>query len=140
MYDDVIDLLKAHEYFRGVSDTALGDIAGLGTITNYDAAAVVHQLDDPLSSICFILRGRLKAVRVDTHGNENLFQIFARGEQYGMMLGGLGESIPLRIFALEPSTILSLDHEKSMDLVLLHPDLRRQWLQSYARSLRRRFL
>ena len=140
MYDDVIDLLKAHEYFRGVSDAVLGEIARIGTITNYDAAAVVHQLNDPLSSICFILRGRLKTVRVDSRGDEQLFQIFERGDQYGMMLGGLGESIPLRIFALEPSTILSLDHEKSMELVLLHPDLRRQWLQSYARSLRRRFL
>jgi predicted acylesterase/phospholipase RssA/CRP-like cAMP-binding protein len=140
MDDDVIDLLKAHEYFRGVSDAVLGEIARIGTITNYDAAAVVHQLNDPLSSICFILRGRLKAVRVDSRGDEHLFQIFERGDQYGMMLGGLGESIPLRIFALEPSTILSLDHEKSMELLLLHPDLRRQWLQSYARHLRRRLL
>ncbi len=140
MDNDVIDLLKAHEYFRGVSDTALGEIARFGTITNYDTAAVVHQLNDPLSSICFILRGRLKSVRVDSRGDEHLFQMFERGEQYGMILGGLGESIPVRIFALEPSTILRLDHEKSMELVLLHPDLRRQWLQSYARSLRRRFL
>jgi predicted acylesterase/phospholipase RssA/CRP-like cAMP-binding protein len=139
MDDDVINLLKAHEYFRGVSDTILGEIARFGTITSYDAAAVVHQLNDPLTSICFILRGRLKAVRVDSRGDEQLFQIFERGEQYGIMLGGLGESIPVRIFALEPSTILSLDHEKSMELMLLHPDLRRQWLQTYARSLRRRF-
>ena len=140
MDDDVIDLLKAHEYFRGVSDAILREIARFGTITNYDAAAVVHQLNDPLSSICFVLRGRLKTVRVDSRGDEQLFQIFERGEQYGMMLGGLGESIPLRIFALEPSTILSLDHEKAMELTLLHPELRRQWLQSYARSLRQRFL
>ncbi|MGB7949810.1 MAG: Crp/Fnr family transcriptional regulator, partial [Candidatus Binatia bacterium] len=140
MDDDVIDLLKAHEYFRGVGDAILGEIARFGTSTNYDAAAVVHQLNDPLSSICFVLRGRLKAVRVDSRGEEQLFQIFDRGEQYGMMLGGLGESIPVRIFALEPSTILSLDHEKAMELTLLHPELRRQWLQSYARSLRRRFL
>ena len=139
MDDDVIDLLKAHEYFRGVSDTILGEIASFAQVTNYDAAAVVHQLNDPLSSICFILRGRLKTVRVDSRGDEQLFQMFERGEQYGMMLGGLGESIPVRIFALEPSTILSLDHEKSMELMLLHPDLRRQWLQTYARSLRRRF-
>ena len=116
-----------------------GKSRAIGTITNYDAAAVIHQLNDPLTSICFILRGRLKAVRVDSRGDEQLFQIFERGEQYGMMLGGLGESIPVRIFALEPSTILSLDHEKSMELMLLYPDLRRQWLQSYARSLRRRF-
>jgi len=141
MYDDdVIDLLKAHEYFRGVSDTVLGDIASFGTITNYDAAAVIHQLNDPLTSICFVLRGRLKTVRVDSRGDEHLFQMFERGDQYGMMLGGLGEAIPLRIFALEPSTILSIDHEKAMDFLLLHPDLRRQWLQSYARSLRRRLL
>ena len=140
MDDDVIDLLKAHEYFRGISDAILGEIASFAKITNYDAAAVIHQLNDPLTSICFVLRGRLKAVRVDSRGDEQLFQIFERGEQYGMMLGGLGESIPVRIFALEPSTILSLDHEKAMELMLLHPDLRRQWLQSYARSLRRRFL
>ena len=140
MYDDVIDVLKAHEYFRGVSDSVLGEIASIATVTDYDAATTVHQLDDPLSSICFVLRGRLKAVRVDSRGDEHLFQIFQRGEQYGMMLGGLGESIPVRVFTLEPSTILSLDHEKSMELTLLYPDLRRQWLQSYARSLRRRFL
>ena len=139
MYDDIIELLKAHEYFRGVSDAILGEIARIGTVTNYDAAAVVHQLNEPLTSICFVLRGRLKAVRVDSRGDEQFFQIFERGEQYGMMLGGLGESIPVRIFALEPSTILSLDHEKSMELMFLHPDLRRQWLQTYARSLRRRF-
>ena len=140
MYDEVIDLLKAHEYFRGVSDAILGEIARFGTITNYDSAAVVHQLNDPLTSICFVLRGRLKTVRVDSRGDEHLFQMFERGDQYGMMLGGLGEAIPLRIFALEPSTILMLDHEKSMELTLLYPELRRQWLQSYARSLRRRFL
>ena len=140
MYDEVIDLLKAHEYFRGVSDVILGEIARFGTITNYDSAAVVHQLNDPLRSICFVLRGRLKTVRVDSRGDEHLFQMFERGDQYGMMLGGLGEPIPLRIFALEPSTILMLDHEKSMELTLLYPELRRQWLQSYARNLRRRFL
>ena len=138
--EEVIDLLKTHQYFHGVSDATIGEIARLATVTNYDAAAIVHQLDDPLTSICFILRGRVKAVRVDSRGEEHLFQMFERGEQYGMILGGLGESLPLRIFAVEPSTILSLDHEKSMELMLLYPELRRPWLQSYARNLRRRFL
>jgi NTE family protein len=136
MYEDVIDLLRAHDYFRGISGAVLGEIAGLAKVTNHDPAAVIHQLNDPLTSICFILRGRLKAVRVDSRGDEHLFQVFERGDQYGMMLGGLGESIPVRVFALEPSTILSLDYEKSLELMLLHPDLRRQWLQTYARSLR----
>src|SRR5215471_4477177 len=123
--DDVIDLLKAHEYCSGVSDAVVGEIARLGTVTNYDVAAVVHQLNDPLASICFVLRGRVKAVRVDSRGDEQLFQMFERGEQYGMILGGLGESLPLRMYAVEPSTILSLDHEKSMELMLRYPEPRR---------------
>ncbi len=60
-----------------VSKTVLDEIARFGTITNYNAAAIVHEFNDPLASICFVLRGRLKAVRVDS-----------RGEQYGMILGG----------------------------------------------------
>jgi NTE family protein len=137
MYDDVVDLLQGHEYFRGISGAILEEIASFAKVTNYDAAAVIHQPNDPLTSVCFILRGRLKAVQVDSRGDEHLFRIIERGDQYGIMLGSLGESFPVRIFALEPSTILSLDYEKAMELTLLHPDLRRQWVQTYARSLRR---
>ena len=126
MYEDVIDLLKAHDYFRGISGAVLGEIASLADVTNYEPAAIIHKLNDPLTAICFILRGRLKAVRVDSRGDEHLFQIFERGDQYGMMLDGLGESIPVRIFALEPSTILSLDYEKALELMLLNPELRRR--------------
>lgn len=137
MGDDIIALLKAHEYFRGVSDDALREIAGIARVSDHAAGAVVHQLDEPLTSICFVLRGRLKAVRVDAQGREQLFRMFERGEQYGIMLGGLGESLPVRIFALEPSTVLRLDHEASMELMFQHPDVRRQWFQTYARSVRR---
>ena len=137
MDDDIIELLKAHEYFRGISDDILEEIASIAQVSTYDAGAVVHQFGEPLTSICFVLRGRLKAVRVDSRGDEHLFRMFERGEQYGIMLGGLGEPLPVRIFALESSTILSLDHEASMELMFQHPDVRRQWFQTYARSVRR---
>ena len=72
--DHVIEFLKTHEYFRGVSDAILGEIVRFGAVTNYDTDATVHQLNDPLTSIDFILRGRVKAVRVDSRGDEHLFQ------------------------------------------------------------------
>ena len=72
MGDDIIALLKAHEYFCGISDDTLREIAGIAQVSNYAAGAVVHQLDEPLTSICFVLRGRLKAVRVDAHGRRAL--------------------------------------------------------------------
>ena len=132
MGDDIIAPLKAHEYFSGISDETLREIGSIARVSSYAAGAVVHQFDEPLTSICFVLRGRLKAVRVDAYGHEHFFRMFQRGEQYGIMLGGLGEPLPVRIFAMEASTILSLDHEASMEFMFQHPHVRRQWFHAYA--------
>jgi uncharacterized protein (TIGR02246 family) len=136
MGDDIIALLKAHEYFFGISDDTLREIADIARVSDYTTGAIVHQFEEPLTSVCFVLRGRLKAVRIDAQGREHFFRMFERGDQYGIMLAGLGEPLSVRIFALESSTILTLDHEASMELMFQHPDLRRQWFQTYARSVR----
>ena len=62
-----------------------------------------------------------------------------RGEQFGMMVGALGEPVPIRVVALEPTTVLRLDYEEAMELTLARPDLRRLWLKTYAGSLRKLF-
>jgi predicted acylesterase/phospholipase RssA len=78
-------------------------------------------------------------VRIDLRGTESFFRMIERGEQYGMMVGALAESVPVRVVALEPTTVLSLDYEQAMELTLLHADLRRRWLTTYAGSLRKLF-
>jgi NTE family protein len=52
----------------------------------------------------------------------------------------LSEPVPIRVVALEASTILRLDYEKAMELTITLPDLRRLWLKTYARSLQKEFL
>ena len=91
-------------------------------------------------TVSFVLDGRLKAVRVDHHGVESLFRMIDRGDQYGMMVGVLAEPVPIRVIALEPTTVLSLDYEQAMELTLRHLDLRRLWLKTYAGLLKRHFL
>src|SRR5580765_1266609 len=116
MNDEVIPLLKVNEYFQGVSDEALREVAQKARITQHPAAAVVHEANAVLTTVGFVLRGRLKAVRVDTRGRESLFRMIERGEQFGMMAGALGESVPIRVIALEPTTILGLDFEQAIEL------------------------
>ena len=93
-----------------------------------------------LTTVGFVLDGRLKAVRVDHHGIESLFRMIERGDQFGMMVGALAEPVPIRVVALEPTTVLSLDYEQAMELTLRHPDLRRLWLKTFAGLLKRHFL
>ena len=139
MNDEVIPLLKVHEYFQGASDEALEEVVRLGRVARYPAGSVVHEADDVLTTVGFVLRGRLKAVRVSIHGTESLFRMIERGEQFGMMAGAIGEPVPIRIVALEPTTVLGLDYEEAFELTLARPELRRLWLKTYAGRLRKFF-
>jgi CRP-like cAMP-binding protein len=139
MGDDVIPLLKVHEYFRGVSDEALQEVARSARLTHHPAGDVVHEANVPLSAVGFVLRGRLKAVRVDARGTESLFRMIERGQQFGMMIGAVSEPVPIRVVTLEPTTLLRLDYEEAIDLTFRYPDLRRLWLTTFAGNLRRHF-
>ena len=140
MNDELIALLKVHEYFQGVSDETLEEVVRLGRVAQYPAGSVVHEADVVLTTVGFVLRGRLKAVRVSTSGAESLFRMIERGEQFGLMVGALNEPVPIRVVALEPTTILRLDYEEAMELTFARPELRRLWLKTYAGSLRKLFL
>jgi NTE family protein len=131
--------LKVHEYFRGTSAEAVEDVLKVAKVRYFAAGEVVHQPEDSIVSIGFVLRGRLKSVKVDAHGRETPFRLVERGDQIGLMLGALQEPIPVRVFALEPSTLLQVGTEDAMELTLRHPDLRRLWLRTYAGGLRKLF-
>lgn len=139
MDDDVTPLLKLHEYFRGVPDSAIDEVVRRGRVAGYLAGSTVHEANKLIEEVAFVLRGRLKAIRVDPHGAESLFRMIERGEQFGMMVGALAETVPVRVVALEPSTILFIDYEAAMELTVAHPQLRRLWLKTYAGSLKKHF-
>jgi NTE family protein len=139
MNDEVLPLLQVHEYFRGASEEALRDVLRDARVALHPAGSVVFEANVVITSVAFVLRGRLKALRVNDHGTETLFRFVERGEQIGMMIAALAEPVPVRVVALEPTMLLVLDHERAMELTLLHQDLRRLWLKTYAAGLRKHF-
>lgn len=140
MSDDIIPLLKVHEYFHGVSDETIQEVARHAEVTHHPAGSVVHEANVVVTTVGFVLRGRLKAVRIDSRGNESFFRMIERGEQFGLLLGALAEPVPIRLVALEATTIMRLDYEQALELTHTLQDLRRLWLKTYARSLRKQFL
>ena len=135
MIDDVIPFLKVHEFFKNADDETLKEVARLGRVAQYPAGSVVHEADDVINTLDFVLHGRLKAVRVGANGMESLIRMIERGEQYGLMAGALDEAMSIRVVALEPSTILRLDYEEALELAFSRPDLWRRWLKTYAGNL-----
>ena len=139
MNADIPALLRVHDYFRGASEEALRDVLAVARVRHFAAGEVAHNPEDPVTSVGFILRGRLKSVKVDAQGRETPLRVMERGEQLGMMLGGLQEPIPVRVFSLEASTVLQVDYEHAVELTLAHPDLRRLWLKTYGAGLRKHY-
>jgi CRP-like cAMP-binding protein len=139
MNDDIMPLLKVHDYFRGIPDQAMQEVLQDARVSHYGTGDVVHEADTLVTTIGFVLRGRLKAVRVDARGTESLFRMIERGQQFGMMIGALTEPVPIRVVALEPSTILHLDYEQALDLTFRYPEMRRLWLTTFAESVRKHF-
>src|SRR4051794_12353824 len=139
MSPDVVALLKVHDYFQGARDEILDEVTRLGEVTHHEIGDVVHEANVLLERVGFVLRGRLKAVRVDARGVESHLRMIGRGEQYGMMIGALTEPVPIRVIALEPTTVLDLNYELAIDLTFRYPELRRQWLTTFAGSLRKHF-
>jgi predicted acylesterase/phospholipase RssA/CRP-like cAMP-binding protein len=139
MNEAIIALLKLHEYFREVPDDVLSEITQCSEVSYYPSGAVVHEANTVFDRLSFVLRGKLKAVRIDSRGIESLFRMIGRGEQIGMLFGALSEPIPVRVIALEPSTVLSLPYEQALELTLRNPQLRRHWLTTFAGSLHKHF-
>jgi hypothetical protein len=58
--DDIIALLKVHEYFRGMPDEVLHDVLRLARVTYHAAGDVVHEANALVTTVGFVLRGKLK--------------------------------------------------------------------------------
>lgn len=140
MQEEPCSLLKVHDYFHGISDEILADVAEQVDVVQFDTGDCVHQANDPFTQVGFLVRGRLKTVIVDQDGSEKLFRFTHRGEQFGMVSAALPESVPLRIIAVEPSMVLLLPYEAGLELTRQHPELRRRWNECLAGSLRKAFL
>jgi predicted acylesterase/phospholipase RssA/CRP-like cAMP-binding protein len=139
MHRNIPALVRIHDYFHGVSEEAIEDVLRVGQARTFESGEVIHRPETPVTSGMFVLRGRVKAVRVDAQGRETPFMVVERGGQMAMMLSVLHEPMPVRVFALEPTTVLEIDSEHIMELTFKHPDLRAMWVRSYAKGLRKSY-
>ena len=57
MNDEVIPLLKVHEYFKDASDETLDEVVRLGRVAQYPAGSVVHEADVVLTTVGFVCAG-----------------------------------------------------------------------------------
>jgi len=137
--DEKILLLKLHRCVKGLSDEAIGDIAGQMELVRYEAGEIIHHAKDTLTSVFVIVQGRLKVSALDLHGNEFLQRFLVRGDQFGGLGAALGEPIPVNVYASEPSTVLKLDYQVAIELTKRHAQFRSNFSRLIAAGVQQAF-
>lgn len=134
--DYALSLMRAHAYFRGLAEEILEEVAAHAKVRRFDVGDVVYAANQPVTDIGFLVAGRLKGMVVDPQGTERLLRFAERGESIGMVSAAVVEPLPVTAVAVEPSTVLFLDYEESLELTARHPALRKHWAQRLAAAVR----
>jgi predicted acylesterase/phospholipase RssA/CRP-like cAMP-binding protein len=140
MQKEISQLMSLHRCFQGLDENALVDIAKHLTLVHVDANALVHAANTMVTDIYFVTQGSLKLTYVDSRGNERVFRIVSRNEQFGVAAAAMSEPAPVAVHAREPSTFLKLDFSKGQELTSRHARFRLNILASLGSSLRQVFL
>ena len=101
--NDKILLFKSHECSRGLSEEVLQEIAEATELVQLDSGEFLHHANQPITSVYFVVHGRLKQAIVDLHGNTVLNRFLTRGSQFGALGAAQADPVPVDVIALEPS-------------------------------------
>jgi NTE family protein len=113
---DKLLLLKSHECSNGLNDEALQEIANTAELVQVDSGEYLHRANQKLTSVYFIVHGRLKQSIVDMHGNVLLQHFLSRGTQFGALGAAQADPIPVDVVAIEPSAALRIDFDTTRKL------------------------
>ncbi len=124
-----------HPCAEGVDDAALQDIADHAELVRYEPGEVVHRAEDVLTSVYFIVQGRLKCTAYNLNGQPFLEKIYSRGEQFGGLGAALAEPLPIHVTAHSPAVLLCFEYQTSLQLTLAYPTFRKNVARLVARSV-----
>lgn len=136
MSGDVLQRIKETEFFKELSDDALGAVAASATLRRYEPGDVLMRKGDEALSFFVILEGHLKIVTTDAKGDEIIINKVGPGETIGEL--SLVDERPRSagVVALEPVEALELTRQSFFELLDQRFDVALGILRGFSSRLR----
>ncbi|XZE55999.1 patatin-like phospholipase family protein [Planctomycetaceae bacterium SH139] len=119
----IIVELKRLPWCQGLSDSAITDIAAVGEYVHLKEGDIVHLADQTLTSVFFVVEGRLLASVMDQFGNCVLERPLTRGSVHGLLSIAQPDQASTNVVATEPTTGIRLGIESLAKLAATHSAL-----------------
>jgi NTE family protein len=136
MEDEKTLFLKMHVCSEGLDDDALKDIADHSELIRNEPGDLIHRGEDVLTSVYFVVQGRIRCEAMDVHGRVSTEHIYSKGHQFGGLGAALAEPFPVHVTSHGPSVLLKIDYKTALQLTLTYPQFRENMAQLIARGVR----
>jgi predicted acylesterase/phospholipase RssA/CRP-like cAMP-binding protein len=129
-------LLKMHPCTSGLNDEAIREIANEAELLRFESGDVVHRPNEIVTSLDFIVAGRLNISFIDKQGNLTAQRYQTAGGQYGILSAALGEPSGVKCVAEDPTSLLRIDFQVVLSLTKTHEIFRLNLLRMTADGIR----
>jgi len=127
--------LRQTSIFSGLSDADLSEIAGYSERRPLAKGEILFREGDPVSGFYVVLKGLIKAYRVDEGGREQVIHLIGAGESFAEpAVAGL-PGYPAHTVALERSEVALIRGEPFLDHLRVRSELAIRMLASLSRHL-----
>lgn len=96
--------LKCLPWTKGLSESAIGDIAKIGEYVQLENGDFLHRVGEKLDGVFFIFSGRLLVTVIDLFGNKALERPMIRGYVFGLFSIAEPDHVNINVLAAEPTT------------------------------------
>ena len=127
--------LRQTSIFSGLAEADLAEIAGYSERVPLAKGEILFREGDPVSGFYVVLKGHIKAYRVDEAGREQVIHLIGAGESFAEpAVAGL-PGYPAHTVALEPSEVVLVRGQPFLDHLRVRSELALRMLASLSRHL-----
>ena len=127
--------LRRSSIFSGLSEADLAEIAGYSERRALAKGEILFREGDPVSGFYVVLKGLIKAYRVDEAGREQVIHLISEGESFAEpAVAGL-PGYPAHTVALERSEVALIRGQPFLDHLKVRSELALRMLASLSRHL-----
>ncbi len=133
---DIVKRLRTVDFFRGMPDEILADLAERVTLVEFESGAVLFNKGDAGDALYLIVSGWVKVVTGNTEGEELMLNHCGPGEAVGEVALIDGEPRSAGVVTLMPLKALVLRRQDFMEVLNHHPGLALGVMQGLASKIR----
>ena len=131
-----IKLLHNNEYFEGLDDVLLNQVAAHMQLREYERGEALFWEGDPCAGLHIIEQGFVKLYRLSPQGRQYIVRVLQEGDTCNEVPTFDGGTNPVNVEALEPTRVWVIQAYILRKLLVQHPEFSQKVINNLTKQLR----